>query len=294
MLENIAISLLNQSAGTLIFISITLCAVGFIVGLAIRQGATLSLRRVPYFIWVSAVFCLVSALPLAWLLTFEAMQNGWLWLLTLLTFGAVFSSGLVYGVLGHARSVNAYGDGSRAWMAIVPLVNFTLQFKRPKNWENDLVRLPIINVLGVGSGMFLSIIGIALGKFAEQQTTEMAQRAENDPALQSASVEFLIRAQGLEEALSQMAVEVPRQRIDEVTTLLRLEAAGTTLRYFYEVTNDVEELPNSIRSAIIKENCDIPVFRQVFEAGATIEHVFDRQNGASIGTVTITRELCGS
>lgn len=293
MLEEFALNLLSRTEGELMALGLLLSVAGFVVSLLFRRGATLSLRRVPYFIWTAAVFGLVSALPLAWLLTFEASRNGILWLLVSIVFGGVFASGIAYGVLGHARSVNAYGNGRSAWMAIVPFVNLVLFFKRPLDWTKGTWGKLVANALGILFGFFLLLLGGGLGKVAEHEAEAMAQRAESDPALQQAGIDMMLRGQGLEGTLRQMAAEVQSQRVDETTTLLRVEGDGTTLRYIYEVSADAVALPTSMRIGLLTQNCTYAALRPVIEAGATVEHLYRRLDGSEIGTVTVTRELCG-
>ena len=155
MLENFVLSVINRSEGELMAFGLLLTVVGFLVALVFRRGATLSMWRVPYFIWSAAVFGIMSALPLAWLLTFDAAKSGALWIIVTLVLGGIFSGGAAYGVLGHARSVNAYGDGSCAWMAIVPFANLVLLFKRPLDWAKSTWRKFALNTLGVSFGLLL-------------------------------------------------------------------------------------------------------------------------------------------
>ena len=293
MLENAAIKLLYLAEGLLMLLGFALVVAGFVVGLIARQGATLSLRRVPYFIWTAAIYGLFSALQLAWLLIFEALQNGVLWILVAVMLSSIFAVGVVYGVLGHARSINTYGDGSRAWMAMVPFVNLVLLFKRPLNWEKSGLGAFTLNALGVIFGIFLLLIGAGLGKVAEEKTSEMARQSESDPAMQVVGVDLMVRGQGLEATLIQLAAEVPGQQVlDESTTLLRVEGVGTTLRYVYEVSTDALELPESMRDALLSQNCNFQALRPVIDAGATIEHLYTRRDGSEWGTVTITRQIC--
>lgn len=293
MLERFAVGLLNRSEGELVAVALLMIVVGFIFALLFRRGGTFSMRRVPYFIWTSAVFGLVSALPLAWLLTIEAATIGVLWMLVALVFGGVFGGGVAYGALGHARSVDAYGDGRNAWMALVPIANLVLLFRRPLDWKEGSWGRLGLNILGVVFGLFLMVLGSGIGEVAEHETEAMARRAETDPAMQRAGIDVMLRSQGLETTLRLMAAEVASQRVDETTTLLRVEGSGTTLRYVYEVSTDAAELPASMRTGLIEQNCAYEAFRPLIEAGATLEHVYQRRNGSEMGRVAVSRQLCG-
>ena len=111
--------------------------------------------------------------------------------------------------------------------------------------------------------------------------------------MRQASMDIMLRGQGLEQTLHEMAAEVPSQRVDETTILLRVESEGTVLRYVYEVTTSATALPVSMRMGLLKQNCAYDAIRPVIEAGATIEHVYRRVDGSEIGAVTVTRQICG-
>jgi len=48
-----------------------------------------------------------------------------------------------------------------------------------------------------------------------------------------------------------------------------------------------------MRMGLIEQNCSYEALRPLIEAGATLEHVYQSQNGFEIGRVTVTRQLCG-
>ena len=73
--------------------------------------------------------------------------------------------------------------------------------------------------------------GIGLSSYIEVELSRLSIEPENDPSMQQAGIDMLLRSQGLEQPLAQMAVEVPSQRFDETTTLLRVQGDGATLRY---------------------------------------------------------------
>jgi len=137
------------------------------------------------------------------------------------------------------------------------------------------------------------IAGGLLGAIIQEETNRMVAEAENDPAMLRAGIDMMLHGQGIEETLRLMAVGVPSQRIDETTTLLRVEGDGRTLRYVYEVSTNPEALPMSIRTGLVQNNCTYQALRPLIQAGATIEHVYQRTDGSEIGVVSITRDICG-
>lgn len=293
MLENFAHGLLNRSESELNAVGLLLAAAGFSVALLARRGATLSMRRVPYLIWTGILLSLITVLPLAWLLTFEAAANGRLWVLVTFVFVGIFAGGAAAGILGHARSVNAYGDGSKAWMAIVPFINIVLLVRRPLDWAKGTWVTYALGTLGVVFGLFLMVQATVTGKVIGREIDAMALRAKSDPVMQQVGVGFMLRNQGLESTLRQIAADVPSQQVDEMTTLVRAESDGTTLRYVYEVSTDISTLPESTRMGLLDHNCSYAAVRPLLTAGATFEHLYLHLDGSEIGTATVTRQLCG-
>lgn len=293
MLEDFAISFTNQSEAALMAWGIGLYLLAFVLALRMRQSSQWSLRRVPYFLAFAGIFVLFSALPLAWAATFVAIKHGVLWLLVTSIFLGVAAFGYVYGVISHARSVSGYGDGRSAWMAFVPFANLILLCKAPIQKEVTKSTARIAgNFVGVILGFFLLALGQGITKASDVVLNNMIKRAGADAELQSISTEALLRAQGLETTLSQMAAEVPSQKVDKTTTLLRVEARATTLRYVYQVDTDAQNLPASTRRGLTEHNCNYEAIAPVILAGATIVHFFGRPDGTELGTVTITQNIC--
>lgn len=291
MLEGFALKLLYIGEGERFLLVLSLAVTGFLVALYVRRGATLSLPCLPYFLLSATLFLLGSALLFAWLLTYAAASHGVVWLLSLFVFGAIFAFGFASGVIAHARSVSAYGDGRRAWMALVPVFNLVLIFKRPADWtkEKSGANLAITMVV---LGVALAAVWVGLVMAAREDIDAMQRRVASDPALRRLNMDMSLRGLGLERTLRDMAEGVQGQRVDDVTTLLRVEGDGTTLRYVYEVTNNEPTLPPAMRDETLTYNCTHGL-RPLIEAGATIEHVYHRADGQDYGTVTVTRALCG-
>lgn len=292
MLDNLAILILDRSEVELSLLGIFLAVAGFVLALLLRRGSVLSIRRVPYFIFWTTTYFATSVLPFAWLFAFEAARNGILWLLIGLIFGGIFACGMVFGIIGHARSVNAYGDGGCAWMAAVPFANLVLFLKRPQDSTKSRWSKRAMDSSGVLFGLILMVSGTALSKLAEQQINDKALRAENDPAMQLAGIDILLRRDGLDETLRQLAAAIPSEQLDELTTLLRVEGDGTTLRYHYAVSTDVSEIPISMREGLIQDNCTTETLHPLFAAGATVEHVYHWPDGTEIGTIRVTPQDC--
>ena len=49
-----------------------------------------------------------------------------------------------------------------------------------------------------------------------------------------------------------------------------------------------------MRAGLVQHNCTYDALRPVIEAGAIIEHLYLRRDLSEVGTVTITRTICGA
>lgn len=98
----------------------------------------------------------------------------------------------------------------------------------------------------------------------------------------------------LDRTLATMAAEVQTpQKVDEATTLLRMETAGRELRYVYEVDPPADFLPPSMRMGLLNQNCTYDGLKGAIDAGAVIKHIYMRKDGTEIGVVEVTKGACG-
>ncbi len=293
MFEGLALKIITQGEGLLFLLWIGIAVAGFIVGYQIRKDSTLSMRRMPYLIWYGIIYCALSATAFAWLGMFAAIESGTLAILLLFICAGIFAAGLGLAVIGHARSTNAIGNGKDAWMAIVPIANLILFFKRPLNYAEDQKSITPLNILGVIFGIFLLMVAQGLEKVSTSMIEDMAEEVETNPDTLAMSAEAMLESQGLEATLTQMASEMEGQPIDEITTLIKVQAAGTTLQYIYEITADWEQLPPKMRTTNPESNCNNAGIRPILKAGASIEHIYKRSDGGTIGIIIVTPEDCG-
>lgn len=294
MLEEIAIQYVSQTEDSLRLISYGITIAGAVVA-AIFHKSSAEVRRAPYFAYSGLLFFIAAASQLVWFGSIPAMIGGFLWVFMLVDVVVGLGVGYAFGIIAMARSRDAYGHARMAALAFIPIANFWLLLTPSKNdvSANRAPTIPLLTgALGVLTGLVLLVAGIALGAFLQVETNRMAAEAENDPAMQRAGIDMMLRGQGLEETLRRMAAEVPSQRVDETTTLLRVLGDGTTLRYIYEVSTNPDALPMSMRMGLVQHNCTYEALRPVIEAGATVEHVYQRTDGSEIGVVTVTRDIC--
>lgn len=294
MLEEIATKYVSQTDASLRLISYAITIAGASAA-AIYHKSSAELRRAPYFAYSGLLFFITAASQLVWLSSIPAMTGGFLWVFVLVDVVVGLGIGYAFGVIAMARSRDAYGHARMAFLAFIPLANLWLLLTASKSKvsANRAPTIPLLTgAVGVLTGFVLVMAGIALGAFIQVETNRIVVEASNDPALQRAGVDMMLREEGIEETLRQMAADVPSQRIDESTTLLRVVGDGTTLRYVYEVSISSGALSISMRTGLVQHNCNYEGLRPLIEAGATVEHVYRHRDGSHIGVVTITRDKC--
>jgi len=296
MLENIAIQYVSQTEGDARLIKYAITIVGAVLAAITYKNAT-ELRRAPYFVYSGLLFFITVATGLVWFGSIPAMTGGFLWAFMLVDVMVGVAVGYAYGACAMARSRDAYGHARMGVLAFVPLANFWLLLTPTKNElsANRALTIPLLTGgLGVLTGFVLYIGGVVLATFIQVEMDRMVAEVESNPAMQEAGIGMMLRDQGLETVLREMAAGVPNQRIDEMTMLLRVESDGKTLRYIYELSTNTESLPESMRSGLVRHNCTYQAMSPIIEAGAIIEHVYSRPDGSEIGIVTVSRDLCGS
>lgn len=296
MLEAIAIQFVSQSEDTLKAAAYGLVVVGAVIAaLATRSNAEIA--RTPYFAYSAIILFAVSVAQIVWLQSLSAMMGGYLWLLMLVSIAASLIGGFSLCRIAMARSRDAYGHGRSAFLAFIPIANFWLLLTPTRNAvsANRTPTIPLFSGgLGVLTGFVLLVAASSVTAFIDMQAREMEQRARTEPLSQQASMEFLIRSNGLEGTVKLLADQSQTPiTVDNVTTLARIEAAGTQLRRTYVVDFEgmiiTDDFRQESRSGICAYAPIIPLLR----AGATIREVYVERGGHEIGSIMVTRQECG-
>jgi hypothetical protein len=243
------------------------------------------------------IYLFVAATQIAWLGSVDAVLGGYLIALVAVDVVAAVGCGYALAGIATARSRSAFGHGRAAALAFIPLANFVLLFAKPKadSEHAGSGAIPVLSGgLGVLSGLFLLLGTIALSSYVTTETMRRGEAAAaSDPSFQVKSLEMSIASLGLAESLKQIAYGYPvPETVDDVTTLVRVEADGDVLRYVYELT-EVSSIPLSLRVAVTNSNCRLPFFEPIFKADGGIQHLYLGQDGAEIGRIDVTRKACG-
>ncbi len=189
---------------------------GFLLALGIQRHSLWSLRRVPYFVAVSGILVLQSVMPVVWVGVSIASEDGGLGLLVASILLGTMVLGYLYGAISLARSLDGFGYGRSALLALVPVANLVLFFKAPSEDKKPASVLRMAtNVLGIVLGFGLLALSQVMELMAEQaesftgatstgfQATPRAQTLDSKPAHQIEVVEIkgLHNAMNLDEVL---------------------------------------------------------------------------------------------
>ena len=295
MLEDLAIQYASQSEDTLGLIGLGLAVVGAVIAGLVRQSKA-ELARAPYFVYSALIVFVVSAGGIVWLQAIPAMTGGYLWLLMTISLAASIAGGYCLYRIAMARSRDAYGHSRMAFLAFIPIANFWLLLTRSKH-EMSAHRAPTIALLsgglGVLSGFLLLAATVGVSVYIEEQARMLEQQAQTDPVSQQAAIESMIRLHGLEETLHLMAAESQTPiTVDEVTTLARIEAAGTQLRRMYVVDLEGWSMPEEFRRRSRDSICASAPFEPILRAHGSIREVYVERSGRQIGSVIVTHDEC--
>lgn len=294
-MEIIAWEYVNLSEVNISAITYGLVILGAIVA-GVTSRSKCELGRVPYFAF-STLLLLADALSkFVWLGFVGAVNHGYLWVLMIVNLLASLIVGYFSGLIAMARSRDAFSNGRNAALAFIPLANLVLFLKPSKNAisARRVPPIPIVSGgIGVSVGAVTFITAIILLNFVGSELGRMAQTVERDPALQSIGMDYTIRSHGLKATLAQMAIRVRvPHKINESTTLEKVEAGNTTLSYHYTVNSGLTHIPDSVQQKFIRELCKSGVWRPILEAGGSAEHLYFGASNQAIGTVKITQSSC--
>lgn len=294
MLEDLANSYLFRSEGNVDILYYGAFFIGTL-GTWIFYKSAAELRRAPYFAITSILVLASAARGIIWVGSPSLIFEGFLWAILAIEMCIGLVIGIIYGSLSAARSRDAFGHGKMSFLALIPLGNLWLMLARSKleRSDNRVISHPLFTgSTGVGTGFALIFATVLLNGYIRDETDRVLAELENDPAYQPILIDWMLRAQGVEGVLDQMAAESVSVPIDPNTTLSDVVSDGTTLRFLYEISADVEEVPAGLGQNAVENGCGSIQLRPLFEAGAVFEHIYRTADGDQIGMETVDGVTC--
>jgi hypothetical protein len=288
MLDRWAYAMQGWGEFELILTAFGMLLAGFLLGLLIRRGGQAEMHRAPYVALVGLLTAGVGALPYLFLFTLKAQAMGLFGVLFLGVFALLALAGLIFGVLAHARSVNAYGNGRGAWMGVVPFANLVLMGVAPKV-ESQMN--PVLSTLLVVIG----ISGLVGGRVLDRLVSDTLEDAPAESTETIAdAITSQIGVQGIESVLAEIAMQTGRTQVDSETVLVRADAAGSTLHFVYEVSSLAAQAGPLLEPAVRQNTCDNPVSLALMDGGATLVMDYNGPDGVQVISVTMVKRDCGA
>lgn len=282
MPENIAIGFVNLDEVTMRAIAFGLMLFGaFIYSIFGRSYAEIG--RGAYFFYTFLIVLGVTLSQVIWLYSANAQAGGYLWISMFISFGAFIAGGFVLGWIALARSRAAFGNNRMAALAFIPFINLLL-FVKPSRNPSSIHRVRSIEGWG-------GVVGGIFAAFAAQWIgTSIEQKAATS---QEATVGYVLESQGVAKALKMMASQTRLPlSVDEITTLVLIEANDAQLRRTYVTKGDVAELTDGFRSFVKTTVCSHSPFQQLMLKGVVFAERYERDDNSELGTVYVSAADC--
>lgn len=292
MLETYAYDLQNQTELFLFGIAALFTVVGFAVGLFLSRRSVWMLSRAPHIALWSLLFAAGTAVGYSALLVPQAMERGILWVYFTSVFIAIALLGVLYGVISRARAIDAYGNGSKAWFGIIPLIWFDLAFRKSLNPAPPGFGRNVLHGMVLMAALAVFVISKVADKKLDQIIEDQAITAVYSPQVTSRATDGYIRSAGLEQALRQMQAAIFPQQVDEVTSIITARAEGRTLTIHYLLDPAVTTISDQVRLDLVKYHCDDPAMRVYLEAGATMAFLYIHEAGYQVAHFKVVARDC--
>lgn len=293
MLEKYAINYFQLGNDQLVLLGYGLAILGGIIG-GVSNRSTVELRRAPYLALTGLIFFGIGVIAVGEvLLLVRFLAGGYVWVLVAFDLFKNVASGFIIARIAIARSRDIHGHGRMAPLAFVAFINFWLFLGPPAN-KDPASAAPMIRLftggLGVLSGFLLLAAGLGLSNYADVEAVRRVEAAHNAGVFDD---QFL--------ALTLAAVATKTQtpiKIDDTTTLMRVEAKGRVLHLIFEVNPSAGLLPADLQSAQARQSleqwtCSYKRLGREIDNGAVIRHEYLRKDGREIGVIEVTRQTCG-
>lgn len=197
---------------------------GFVLALLIHRRNSWTLPRAPYFVAGAGLVFLQSLVSMAWLASANVSANviepDGLWLFIAVILFGLMVFGYLYGMISLARSIDAFGNGRAAWMAVVPIAFLVLWFKAPlaDKKPNSVIRMAG-NAAAVVLGLALLCLSPIINYGSYIAVDYMAKSAEADTGLTATSRQAKAQPQTVSQAQASTSAPARRDGVIQIKGL---------------------------------------------------------------------------
>lgn len=275
-------------------VSLGLMMLGGLGAAAFRSKRTLG--RASYFLG-NCVLVLVATVSWALLIpTTVLVTNGHMGFMAALWALVQVACGAVLWRLAAQRSREVHGHAKAAALAFVPVANVWLLVAPPLGWKE-----PTAGALRLAfsAGRIVSVLaGLALLGGACWVEHEIEQGISDGLLQDGVSAElwiqFAINKDGIEKVLENLAnTKDPEPQPDEAFTQSGTRAVGLNLYETWISNKFSDRFAKRQRDQLKEYHCSAVGDVSLMKAGATLHHVYVARSGRKLGTITVSKEVCG-
>lgn len=248
-MQDLAIQYVSLSEVQILGVNFLVFILGAIVA-AFTMKVETGIRRVIYLLIIGGLTAILAVSQLAWTTVTPLPDSN---ISVIFTFSMIMmiGFGFFYYLAAMARSVDATGTTSKAFLAFIPLANLWLlgtpgknrsEEASQRNWASKYLLDPVLVMFG--------LLLFGSNKAVEQYFESLPERQE--PLIETTAGES--SEPFLKSIVSELKASVPR-RIDEITILTGISYEGKTLIYQYSVETDMDEFVPGFAASVTKNIC---------------------------------------
>jgi len=262
---------------------------------ALRVERQFELYRAPYFAASESARLLIWVPKFSSLVMIDAIENDVAWMIVASNFALFVSVGYVTGVIGAARSRNAFGHSKAAFLAFIPGVHLYLYFVRARDTapaHSWITPAPFRGSRGVTLGLLCLLTINALDTFVFDDNRKFVNPSELSRREKIAFADFLIDGLGLPGALRVEGANLDMSRVPDRYTVERRYAIQNSVFLVYNAPGGRGSIEDD-KSWFVSWICRKYRIRLYLKRGADWNHVFRLPDGSKT-TIRIDEETCGN
>lgn len=287
MLDQLAYRYTQQSEGSIILMAFAVIALGALLSASLLppQGGMLSRSYFYQRLGLASVLLMFN--QMWWLFYVPMVQAGVSWLPTLTDQMGYLAYGAYVIRIAQSRSRDAYGDASRAWYILIPLVNLVLVFRASQT--------PGQTPGSVAAGV-VGVIFFAISRMgASALMTAVEEKTAHDmtnPAAQAAFQSLMIVAEGPAPGLDTIiAAEGAPQRVGPDLSLVSVTRQDLHVTYAFKLDMaNATSLDDGYRRDVTSGIC--AAFLPYMSQGASVTLHYTRPDGTMVETLDLSLTTC--
>jgi len=287
MLEDLTYRYTQQSQAEILLTAFAVIALGALLSASLLPPRGGLLSRSYFYQRLGLASVLLMLNQVWWLLYVPLVLAGVSWLPALTDQLGYLAYGAHVIRLAQARSRDAYGEASRAWYILIPLLNLVLVF-RASQTPGQTPGSVAAGVVGVILFALSRLGSAALMTAVEQKTAQDM----TDPAAQAAFRSLMIATEGPAPGLDAIiAAEGAPLRVGPDLLLVSVTRQDLHVTYTFKLdATDASSLNDGYRRDVTSGIC--AAFLPYMSQGASVTLHYTRPDGATVATLDLSLASC--